>query len=88
LVYIFILQGLAALHHCSMRGNLQGVKMLLSAGATIDLQDMKSGRSALFHAIDNSHMLVAQTLLQAGAATNITNFAGQTPLVVTELKSP
>jgi len=66
---------------------LQGIKALLSAGATIDLQDMKSGRTALFHAMDNCHTLVAQVLLQAGAAANIPNFAGQTPLVVNELKS-
>jgi B-cell CLL/lymphoma protein 3 len=61
--------------------------MLLSVGATIDLQDMKSGRTALFHAIDNSQTSVAQVLLQAGAATNVPNFAGQTPLVLNELKN-
>ncbi|CAL1679235.1 unnamed protein product [Lasius platythorax] len=75
-------EGLAALHYCSMRDNLQGVKALLSAGATIDLKDMRSGRTSLFHALDNSHKAVAQTLLKAGAVTNVTNYAGQTPLPI------
>ncbi|EZA58638.1 B-cell lymphoma 3 protein-like protein [Ooceraea biroi] len=77
-------EGFAALHYCSMHNNLQGAKALLSAGVTIDLKDMKSGRTALFHAVDNSHISVAQALLQAGAIANVPNFAGQTPLLVTE----
>ncbi|XP_011633951.1 uncharacterized protein LOC105425089 [Pogonomyrmex barbatus] len=81
------LEGLAAIHYCSMRGNLQGVKALLSAGATIDLKDMKSGRTALFHAIDNGHMSLMQVLLKAGAVTNLTNYAGQTPLSIMSDKS-
>lgn len=79
-------EGFAALHYCSMRNNLQGVKTLISAGATVDLKDMRSGRTSLFHALDNGHTAVAQTLLKAGAITNITNYAGQTPIpVVTEV---
>lgn len=66
---------------------MQGVNTLLSAGATIDLKDMKSGRTALFHAIDNNHMSVMQVLLKAGAS-NIANYAGQMPLsVMTDPKS-
>lgn len=79
---IFVFQGLAALHYCTMRNNLQGVKALLSAGATIDLKDMRSGRTPLFHALDNNHTAVVQTLLKAGAVANITNYAGQTPLPI------
>ncbi|KAL6431934.1 hypothetical protein ACFW04_007393 [Cataglyphis niger] len=79
-------EGFAALHYCSMRDNLQGVKALLSAGATIDVKDMRSGRTPLFHALDNGHTVVAQTLLKAGAVANVTNYAGQTPLPIVSEK--
>ncbi|XP_012523906.1 uncharacterized protein LOC105829526 [Monomorium pharaonis] len=73
-------EGLAAIHYCSIYGNLEGVKALLSVGATVDLKDRRSGRTALFHAIDNGQKLVMQTLLKAGAVASIANYAGQTPL--------
>ncbi|XP_029678808.1 uncharacterized protein LOC115244927 isoform X4 [Formica exsecta] len=79
-------EGFAALHYCSMRDNLQGVKALLSAGAAIDVKDMKSGRTPLFHALDNGHTILAQTLLKAGAIANVTNYAGQTPLPIVSEK--
>ncbi|XP_070157285.1 uncharacterized protein [Polyergus mexicanus] len=79
-------EGFAALHYCSMRDNLQGVKALLSAGATIDVKDMRSGRTPLFHALDNGHTMLAQTLLKAGAIANVTNYAGQTPLPIVSEK--
>ncbi|XP_018374147.1 PREDICTED: uncharacterized protein LOC108768269 isoform X2 [Trachymyrmex cornetzi] len=75
-------EGFAALHYCSMRGNLKGVRALLAAGATIDLKDMKSGRTPLFHAVDNDCTSVKKALLKAGAVTNIANFAGQMPLCI------
>ncbi|XP_077278171.1 uncharacterized protein LOC143906171 isoform X2 [Temnothorax americanus] len=74
--------GLAAIHYCSIHGNLEGVKALISAGAAVDLKDMKSGRTALFHAIDNSHTSVTQVLLNSGAVANIANYAGQTALSI------
>ncbi|XP_071570098.1 uncharacterized protein [Temnothorax nylanderi] len=74
--------GLAAIHYCSIHGNLEGVRALISAGATVDLKDMKSGRTALFHAIDNSHTSVTQVLLNSGAVANIANYAGQTALSI------
>jgi len=87
-LFISVSQGFAAIHYCSIHGNLQGIKALLSAGATIDLKDMKSGRTALFHAIDNNHSLVMKVLLKAGAVANIANYAGQIPLsVISDPKS-
>ncbi|XP_011864641.1 PREDICTED: uncharacterized protein LOC105560283 isoform X1 [Vollenhovia emeryi] len=80
--------GYAAIHYCSINGNLQGVKALLSAGVTVDLKDMKSGRTSLFHAIDNGHMSLIQVLLKAGAVASVVNYAGQTPLsIVADMKS-
>lgn len=75
-------EGFAAIHYCSIHGNLQGIKALLSAGASVDLKDMKSGRTSLFHAIDNSHKLVMKALLKAGAVVSIANYAGQIPMAV------
>ncbi|XP_011259401.1 uncharacterized protein LOC105253222 [Camponotus floridanus] len=75
-------EGFAALHYCCIRNNLEGVKALLSAGATTDLKDMRSGRTPLFHALDNNHTTLVQTLVKAGAVANIMNYAGQTPLPV------
>lgn len=74
--------GYAALHYCSIYGNLQGVEALLSARATVDLQDKKSGRTPLFHALDNSHSSISRALLKAGAMAHITNYAGQTPIPI------
>ncbi|XP_020286726.1 uncharacterized protein LOC109856162 [Pseudomyrmex gracilis] len=75
-------EGYAALHYCSIYGNLQGVEALLSARATVDLQDKKSGRTPLFHALDNSHSSISRALLKAGAMAHITNYAGQTPIPI------
>lgn len=81
-------QGFAAIHYCSIHGNLEGVKVLISAGATVDLKDMRSGRTSLFHAIDNGRTSVMQVLLKAGAVANISNYAGQTALsIITDPKS-
>lgn len=77
-----LFQGLAALHYCCIHGNLEGIDALLSAGANIDLRDRKSGRTPLFHAMDNNHTLVAQTLVKAGALVTVANFAGQTTLPI------
>jgi len=49
---------------------------------------MRSGRTSLFHAIDNGHTSVMQVLLKAGAVANIANYAGQTALsIITDPKS-
>ncbi|KAL0106430.1 hypothetical protein PUN28_016268 [Cardiocondyla obscurior] len=74
--------GFAALHYCSIHGNLQGVKALISAGATVNLRDMKSGRTPLFHAIDNNRSTIMRVLINAGAVTTIPNYAGQTALSI------
>lgn len=51
--------------HCR-KGWLDGVKLLLAAGAEVDLAN-KSGLSALGEAVARGHVEVAEALLEAGA---------------------
>lgn len=51
--------------HCR-KGWLDGVKLLLAAGAEVDLAN-KSGLSALGEAVARGHVEVADALLEAGA---------------------
>lgn len=74
--------GFAPLHYCALYGNLEGVKALLDGGADVNLKDSRSGRTAFFHALENNHLNVTQTLLRHGAVANITNFAGQSVLSI------
>ncbi|KAK2580522.1 hypothetical protein KPH14_006256 [Odynerus spinipes] len=70
--------GFAALHYCSQYGNLEGVNSLINMGANVNLQESRSGRTALFLAIENNHHIVAQKLIESGAQADIPNFSGQT----------
>ncbi|XP_032684876.1 uncharacterized protein LOC116850561 [Odontomachus brunneus] len=77
-------EGFTPLHYCCKHGNVEGVNALLSAGVNVNLKDMKSGRTSLFHALESDNIdnrtKVVQRLLQAEATTSIMNFAGQPPL--------
>lgn len=80
--------GMAPLHYCALKGNLDGINALVEMGAEINLKDHRSGRTPFFHALENSHMLVAQKLLECGAMADIVNFSGQSVLcLVDETKS-
>ena len=69
------------------------LQWLLLAGASIDVPDNKSGRTALFHAAENRQFNLASILLQKNANVNVPCYAGTTPAQVntnikyTELKS-
>ncbi|XP_015108756.1 uncharacterized protein LOC107035714 [Diachasma alloeum] len=70
--------GFAAIHHCSQLGNYDGVMALIAADADLNVRDGKSGRTALFHALENDELRIARELLTSGAKPNLPNFAGQT----------
>ncbi|XP_046743840.1 uncharacterized protein LOC124409919 isoform X2 [Diprion similis] len=72
-------EGFAPLHYCAQLGNVNAVKQLISAGANINLRDAKSGRTAIFHALDHQNIPLAWYLIENRASTTITNFAGQSP---------
>ncbi|XP_071873498.1 uncharacterized protein isoform X2 [Bombus fervidus] len=80
--------GMAPLHYCALKGNLDGINALVEMGAEINLKDHRSGRTPFFHALENNHMPVAQKLLECGAMADIVNFSGQSVLcLVDETKS-
>ncbi|XP_076481385.1 uncharacterized protein LOC117154581 isoform X1 [Bombus vancouverensis nearcticus] len=80
--------GMAPLHYCALKGNLDGINALVEMGAEVNLKDHRSGRTPFFHALENNHMLVAQKLLECGAMADIVNFSGQSVLcLVDETKS-
>lgn len=57
-------------------GNVAALEVLLSAGVDVDQVDGKSGRSALFLAVETNQLSMAQRLLEAGADVAIVNYAG------------
>ncbi|GAG57542.1 unnamed protein product, partial [marine sediment metagenome] len=62
-------------------GETAMVKMLLDAGAFLDLDDKdRKGERALFRAIDQGNEKIVRMLLQAGADVNDKNKNGDTPL--------
>lgn len=65
-----LLDGHPALGTAAEEGNLEAVKLLLTAGADIDLRDHHN-KSALELAIANDHASVTEHLLNAGASTEM-----------------
>lgn len=61
--------------------NLQEVQQLLP-GRDVNLRDMRSGTTALEHAVRNGNREMAQLLLSAGADANDRNNGGQTVLMM------
>ncbi|XP_076757140.1 uncharacterized protein LOC143427117 [Xylocopa sonorina] len=80
--------GFAPLHYCASNGYLEGVNALIQAGAEVNLKDNRSGRTPFFHALEHSHALIAQKLLDSGAIADLPNFSGQSVLsLVDDTKS-
>lgn len=52
----------------------------MKAGADVNLRDNKSGRTALFHALENDFNDIAQRLVHGGANASVVNFSGQNVL--------
>ena len=63
--------------------NSAAIGMLLQAGVIdIDLADGKSGRTALFHAVEMNKLDIAKQLLEAGANFSYVNYSGVAPVDV------
>ncbi|XP_066596040.1 uncharacterized protein [Prorops nasuta] len=76
--------GFAPLHYCAQLGCINGLSCLIKAGANINLKDKRSGRTALFHALENKFLDAAQILKEFKARTDITNYAGQTVMCLVD----
>ncbi|XP_062368319.1 B-cell lymphoma 3 protein homolog [Cinclus cinclus] len=72
--------GLTPLHVAVASGSRESVLVLLEHGADVDAVDIKSGRSALLHAVENDDLEMAELLLQRGASVNAQSYAGCTAL--------
>ena len=73
--------GLTPLLFAAREGCIPCVKVLLDAGADIDLDD-PDGTTALIMALLNRHWDTAKFLIEAGADVNLWDLYGQTPLYV------
>lgn len=69
---------MTALHYCVLNKNMAGLLMLINSNADVNIRDLKSGRTPLFHALQNEHLEIVAELLKNGAKANIPNFSGQT----------
>lgn len=82
--FIVKFSGLAAIHYCAQRGDLEGITHLMKHHANVNLQDERSGRTALFYAIEAKHgdrkmyYEIAHKLLENGADVNIQTFSKHT----------
>ena len=70
------LVGKSALMHACVEGHESCVKVLLDAGADIDMQDSEAedctiGKTALMHTVIGGHESCVQVLLDAGADTEV-----------------
>ena len=75
-----MLGGYTALHLASGDGRLQVMKLLLRAGAKVDVPCWGGGGTALFVAIQMGQLAAARRLVEAGADVNVTDNLGNSLL--------
>jgi ankyrin repeat protein len=63
--------GRTSLHWAESRGDIDVCKILLDAGADVNIQEMENGQTALHSAIWKKDIKIAQMLLNAGAVVNL-----------------
>ena len=65
-------------------GKLEAIQALISHGADVNLQDVRGNSSVHFFVEGNTEKeeVILNELLRAGAKINITNFKGETPLML------
>ena len=68
---------ISALHSAAMNGHFEIVKLLIEAGASVNIQT-NGGWTPLCGAAENGHFKVVQFLLQAGADVNMKDNHGAT----------
>jgi ankyrin repeat protein len=71
--------GFTPLLYAARQGCLECAKLLVAAGAAVDLAD-PDGVTPLISAVQNAHFDTAKYLLEAGALVNKWDFWGRTPL--------
>jgi len=74
--------GVPLLSIAARNGNREILKLLIMAGAQVDLQADDRGASALFDSVQSKQHDIIDDLIRAGATIDIKSKDGQTPLVV------
>ncbi|KAJ3238586.1 hypothetical protein HDU81_007506 [Chytriomyces hyalinus] len=77
----YLASSLTALHFAAGMGHLEAVKVLLNAGATVDLVEKKEKCTALMFACKYGHAEIVNVLLEHGADVMLTDNMGRTPLI-------
>lgn len=72
--------GLTPLMLAAIEKRNEYVEILLKYGANPNLRDDKSGRTALFHAVENDSTKIINMLLQHRADPKLNNFLGLCPI--------
>ena len=75
--------GCSALMKAAQSGNLEILRLLVAAGAILDLKS-KQGLTALMYAVKNQNILAAKELLLAGADRNARDKGGTTVVELAE----
>ena len=70
--------GYTALAICAKNGHLTTLKILINAGANVNVNP--EGRSVLMHVVEKNNMLLSQLLIGAGADLNFSDSKGDTAL--------
>ncbi|XP_041134296.1 caskin-1-like [Polyodon spathula] len=71
--------GLSALHHAALNGNMELISLLLEAQATVDIKDQK-GMRPLHYAAWQGKVEPMKMLLKSGSSVNSQSDEGQIPL--------
>ncbi|XP_034029908.1 B-cell lymphoma 3 protein homolog [Thalassophryne amazonica] len=73
-------EGLSPLHLAVQRGHKDLTRMLLDAGADINVMDIKSGQSPLMHAVEASNVDMVHFLIESCCDVNGQSYSGNTAL--------
>ena len=76
----FNTEGLSPLHIAVIKGNIEVAKLLISEGASIDLNDSKWGSSPLLYACQNGRTKIVKMLLENGSDINAKSDEGSTAI--------
>ncbi|CAE7853657.1 Ankrd17, partial [Symbiodinium microadriaticum] len=80
------LNGQTPLFWAAKRGNLVMIKLLLNVGFEVNFRD-KARKTALFFAIENGHLDVADCLIERSASTLVRASNGKTPRAMLKEKN-
>lgn len=73
-------EGLSPLHLAVLQGRKDLARLLLSAGADINVMDVKSGQSPLMHAVENNNADMVHFLIENRCDVNSQSYSGNTAL--------